>query len=291
MVRPHHRSGARMSLAAVLLAVAMLLTGGRTRTTIGRRAVVALPAASVGDVDDPLAVASALDVFAACLSSGMAVAGAARATAPFAPQALADVLGRAADLLALGADADDGLGRPQTRRATHASTALCGSPVGRRRREPLWRRRCPNSPTSRGGTRRTRRGPPPSARRCSSPVRWASATCLRSSVSGSSRWWSVWPVTCCGRACGEPSRGSRRCREPWEDEWETEMIERQRLSTAAGAAGAAGGGRVRDVAPSSTPSAPSRRRRSGRSCTRWSPGDSIVSALTNIITRALNTNV
>lgn len=93
-----------MSLAAVLLAMAMLLTGGRVRTT-GASVTVALPAPPAAGADDPLAVASALDVFAACLSSGMSVAGAARATAPFAPQALADVLGRAADLLALGADA------------------------------------------------------------------------------------------------------------------------------------------------------------------------------------------
>ena len=93
-----------MSLAAVLLAVAMLLTGGRVRTA-RVPAAVAPPAPPAGDGDDPLAVASALDVFAACLSSGMAVAGAAKATAPFAPHALADVLGRAADLLAIGADA------------------------------------------------------------------------------------------------------------------------------------------------------------------------------------------
>lgn len=87
----------------MLLAMAMLLTGGRTRTARQREAdVPSTP--SLGTAEDPLAVASALDVFAACLSSGMAVAGAARATAPFAPPALADVLGRAADLLALGAD-------------------------------------------------------------------------------------------------------------------------------------------------------------------------------------------
>jgi pilus assembly protein TadC len=94
-----------MSVAAVLLAAAMLLTGGRARTTSRERGVVVPMAPSVGDSNDPLAVASSLDVFAACLSSGMAVAGAARATAPFAPQALAAVLGRAADLLAVGADA------------------------------------------------------------------------------------------------------------------------------------------------------------------------------------------
>jgi pilus assembly protein TadC len=92
-----------MTVAAVLLAVAMLLTGGRARTA--RPVAAAQPATPAGDADDPLAVASALDVFAACLSSGMAVAGAARATAPFAPKELAEVLDHAADLLALGADA------------------------------------------------------------------------------------------------------------------------------------------------------------------------------------------
>jgi pilus assembly protein TadC len=93
-----------MSLAAMLLAMAMLLTGGRARPTVRRRSSAGSPAPMVGNSDDPFAVASSLDVFAACLGSGMAVAGAARATAPFAPQALADVLGRAAELLALGAD-------------------------------------------------------------------------------------------------------------------------------------------------------------------------------------------
>ncbi|HYO04052.1 MAG TPA: type II secretion system F family protein [Mycobacterium sp.] len=94
-----------MSLAAVLLAMAMLLTGGRARTAVRDRRAVLPPARMVGGSDDPLAVASSLDVYAACLSSGMAVAGAARATAPFAPPSLAVVLRRAADLLALGADA------------------------------------------------------------------------------------------------------------------------------------------------------------------------------------------
>src|SRR5690349_10639027 len=125
-----------MSLAAVLLAVAMLLTGGRVRTA-RVPAAAAPPAPPAGDGDDPLAVASALDVFAACLSSGMAVAGAAKATAPFAPHALADVLGRAADLLAIGADAAtvwttaDAAGDPRVdalcrlaRRSASSGTAL-----------------------------------------------------------------------------------------------------------------------------------------------------------------------
>lgn len=93
-----------MSTAAVLLALALLLTGGRPRTAWPAGGPgAATPAA--GDAEDPLAVASSLDVFAACLSSGMAVATAARATAPFSPAPLAHVLSRAADLLALGADA------------------------------------------------------------------------------------------------------------------------------------------------------------------------------------------
>jgi pilus assembly protein TadC len=49
-------------------------------------------------------VASSLDVLAACLSSGMAVANAAAAAGSTAPQPLAEVLIRAASLLALGAD-------------------------------------------------------------------------------------------------------------------------------------------------------------------------------------------
>ncbi|MCV7422333.1 type II secretion system F family protein [Mycobacterium yunnanensis] len=93
-----------MSLAAVLLALAALLAGGRVRAA-NPIADVAPAATDAGEDDDPLAAASALDVFAACLSSGMAVAAAAKATAPYAPHGLADVLERAADLLAVGADA------------------------------------------------------------------------------------------------------------------------------------------------------------------------------------------
>lgn len=94
-----------MSLAAVLLALAVLLTGGRVRTSRRGHAAVGPSRPTVVKSTDPLAVASSLDVFAACLSSGMAVPGAARATAPFAPPLLAVVLQRAAELLALGADA------------------------------------------------------------------------------------------------------------------------------------------------------------------------------------------
>ncbi len=97
-----------MTTAALLLATALL---------VGRRALVgrlrggpgssSLRAESRKPPDrDPFATASALDVFAVCLSAGMAVPAAAAATADFAPPALGAVLRRAADLLMLGADPD-----------------------------------------------------------------------------------------------------------------------------------------------------------------------------------------
>jgi pilus assembly protein TadC len=53
--------------------------------------------------EDPLATASALDIFAACLTAGMPTARAAGAAAASAPHPLKVVLRRAAELLALGA--------------------------------------------------------------------------------------------------------------------------------------------------------------------------------------------
>src|ERR1700733_9093594 len=107
VVRPHHRPGAGMSWAAVLLAAALLI-GGRSARAGFRldraAAVVRRHPRPPGGAADPLAVASSLDVFAACLTSGMAVASAAAATGEFAPRHLSAVLVRAADLLALGAE-------------------------------------------------------------------------------------------------------------------------------------------------------------------------------------------
>jgi pilus assembly protein TadC len=97
-----------MTTAAMLLAAAVLL-GGRARAGLLRGVP---PAARAGDEvrkstrSDPFATASALDVFAVCLSAGMAVPAAAAATADFAPPALGAVLRRAADLLMMGADPD-----------------------------------------------------------------------------------------------------------------------------------------------------------------------------------------
>jgi pilus assembly protein TadC len=107
VVGSHYQWGIDMIWAAVFLAAALLSAGAPRR--VARRAgldpSVAATVRDSAEPADPLAVASTLDVFAACLSSGMAVASAAAATAPSAPQPLAAVLGRAAELLALGADA------------------------------------------------------------------------------------------------------------------------------------------------------------------------------------------
>ena len=89
---------------ALLLAAALLIGAGPTRARAAASpARVATPERPQDD-SDALAIASAFDVFAACLASGMAVSTAAAAAAPSAPRALAKVLDRAADLLALGAD-------------------------------------------------------------------------------------------------------------------------------------------------------------------------------------------
>ena len=93
-----------MSWATLLLAAAMLIgADARPRVRAGLTTVEPRRASPPG-ANDPLAAASSLDVLAACLRSGMAVATAASATAPSAPAALARALNRAADLLALGAE-------------------------------------------------------------------------------------------------------------------------------------------------------------------------------------------
>jgi pilus assembly protein TadC len=95
-----------MSTAALLLSLALWIGPGppvlRARARMPARELRPRPQATAGP--DPLAVASTLDVLAACLSAGMAVSTAAAATAASAPPKLARVLRRAADLLALGAD-------------------------------------------------------------------------------------------------------------------------------------------------------------------------------------------
>lgn len=93
-----------MNAACLLLAVAVLIGGrpGRTRERVATGSSAAT--ASSPKDSDGLAVATTFDVFAACLASGMAVSAAAAAAVPSAPDGLARVLSRAADMLALGAD-------------------------------------------------------------------------------------------------------------------------------------------------------------------------------------------
>jgi pilus assembly protein TadC len=76
------------------------------------------------DARDPLATASALDVLAACLRSGMAVSTAAAATALSAPPDLARILTRAAHMLALGADPATAWSNPNPRRDVHVDSLL-----------------------------------------------------------------------------------------------------------------------------------------------------------------------
>ena len=97
-----------ISTAATLLAAAAL-SGGAPSAVRARAATPVRTSRTPRRTSrgpDPLAVASSLDVLAVCLAAGMAVSAAAAATAPSAPPSLAQVLRRAADLLALGADPD-----------------------------------------------------------------------------------------------------------------------------------------------------------------------------------------
>lgn len=93
-------------VATALLAAALLVAGAPA--PLRRRAglIPMRPAAApeTRTTADPLATASALDVFAVCLSAGMSVPAAAAAAARSAPGALASMLRRSAGLLALGAD-------------------------------------------------------------------------------------------------------------------------------------------------------------------------------------------
>src|ERR1700756_4652872 len=106
LVGSNNRSARGMSAAAVLLALALWIGPGslvvRARAGMPARTYRSWPQASHGP--DPLAVASSLDVLAACLAAGMAVSTAPAATPASAPPKMARVLRRAADLLALGAD-------------------------------------------------------------------------------------------------------------------------------------------------------------------------------------------
>jgi pilus assembly protein TadC len=114
-----------MSWAALLLATALLVCGDHSRVRI--RAGKAAPIRTrrrAAPSGDPLAAASSFDVLAACLRSGMAVSSAAAATAQSAPAELAQLLNRAADLLALGADPATAWSNRDMARDNHAAALL-----------------------------------------------------------------------------------------------------------------------------------------------------------------------
>ncbi|GAA5047993.1 type II secretion system F family protein [Nocardia callitridis] len=94
----------------LLLAVAVVLLPGRValrrRLRVFGSELLGERTEPVSDSrQDPLATASVFDLLAACLRAGLPMAGAARVVAGGAPEVLATALRRAADLLALGADA------------------------------------------------------------------------------------------------------------------------------------------------------------------------------------------
>lgn len=92
-----------MTVAALLLATALLIRGESPVSRLSTAALSACPPSASVRAGDPLALASTLDVLAACLRSGMAVSTSASAVAPSAPPQLTRLLERAAHLLALGA--------------------------------------------------------------------------------------------------------------------------------------------------------------------------------------------
>ncbi|HEX3286521.1 MAG TPA: type II secretion system F family protein [Mycobacterium sp.] len=113
-----------MTTAALLLAAALLVGAVPTRVRGGKPTASQTLPDPTPEVSDPLAVASALDVFAACLASGMAVSTAAAAAAPSAPRPLAKVLARAADLLALGSDPATAWADPELSLDNHGAALL-----------------------------------------------------------------------------------------------------------------------------------------------------------------------
>ncbi|MCB0925301.1 MAG: type II secretion system F family protein [Mycobacterium sp.] len=98
-----------MTAAAVFLAAAVLAGVGplRTRHRAGLTSGPIVPRTGDRSRRDPLALASALDVFAVCLSCGLSVSAAAAAAGQSAPPVLRSVLHRAAELLALGAAGEE----------------------------------------------------------------------------------------------------------------------------------------------------------------------------------------
>jgi pilus assembly protein TadC len=114
-----------MTGAALLLAAAVLLGADWPRGRTHPRLPTSKPTReNPNRAGDPLAIASTLEVMAACLRSGMAVSTAAAAAAQSAPPHLARLLTRAADLLALGADPSTAWSNPAARQDDHVEALL-----------------------------------------------------------------------------------------------------------------------------------------------------------------------
>lgn len=125
MVGLDHQPGPEVTLAALLLAAAVLVRADTSRVTALAGATPRTPTLRKPEhAEDPFAVAAALDVLSACLRSGMAVSTAAAATALTAPPYLDRILTRAADLLALGADASTAWANPRTAKDDHVDALL-----------------------------------------------------------------------------------------------------------------------------------------------------------------------
>lgn len=113
-----------MTWAAALLAVSVLIA---PRVPVARIQTGPLPAEKrrgVIGVDDSLAAAASLDVLAACLRSGMAVSTAAAGVAESAPERMAEILRRAADLMALGADPAQAWASPVEQKDKHMQALM-----------------------------------------------------------------------------------------------------------------------------------------------------------------------
>jgi len=192
--------------AAMLLAAALLSDAGpwTVRARAGRPARTPRSSRKPSRGNDPLAVASSLDVLAVCLTAGMAVSTAAAATAASAPPLLARVLRRAADLLALGADPavvwnappdlPAGSLDPQTDALLRLARRSSVSGVALAEAVSTLAAQCRQDATHTAAAAAERAG----------------VSCPHSSAWASSRSSRGWPVTYCSRACCDGAGG--RCR-------------------------------------------------------------------------------
>lgn len=98
----------------VLLALALLAAPARPPALRRLRTPDSGQEPESAATTDPLANAAVFDLLAACLRAGLPMASAARAVAPTAPPTVAAALHRAAELLALGAEASTAWHRAAT---------------------------------------------------------------------------------------------------------------------------------------------------------------------------------